>query len=90
MWYENENGSSVKPEEVDLTSSKKFAYVRRNFVLVEEEDKGGQIIPEHWRWEEIKIPKEVWDVCEKVMGHDAALDDVYAALTELAEMIVEG
>jgi hypothetical protein len=37
----------------------------------------------------MKIPREMWEVCEKVMGHGTALDDVYDALTELAEIIVE-
>lgn len=90
MWYEVENGSVARPADVDSTSSRAYVYVRRNIAFVEEVRDGDEIIsPAHYRWEEMKIPHEMWEVCEKVMGHDSALDDVYAALTELAEMIVE-
>lgn len=91
MWYEVENGSLARPMEVDAISSRTYVFVRRNITLVDEEKDGEEVIaPAHYRWEEMKIPREMWEVCEKVMGHDDALGDVYAALTELAEMIVEG
>ena len=91
MWKEVENGSLALPSAVDTTSSRAYVYVRRNITLVADViEEGEVIIPAHYKWEEIKIPREMWEVCEKVMGHDTALDDVYAALTELAEMIVEG
>ncbi len=90
MWYEVENGNLARPSDVDTTSSRAYVFVRRNITLVEEVRDGQEIItPQHYRWEEMKIPREMWEVCEKVMGHDSALDDVYEALTELAEMIVE-
>ena len=90
MWYEVENGTLARPRDVDTELSKAYVYVRRNITLVDETREGGEIIiPQHYRWEEMKIPREMWEVCSKVMGHDEALDDVYAALTELAEMIVE-
>ena len=86
MWYKSENGSSTKPPAIDSTSSKKFVYVRKDFTLIPaDEDK-----PEHWEWMEQKVRKEDWELYEKVIGHDDALDDVYAALTELAEIIAEG
>ena len=91
MWYEVENGTLARPRDVDTELSKTYVYVRRNITLVDETREGGEIIiPQHYRWEEMKIPREMWEVCSKVMGHDEALDDVYSALTELAEMIVEG
>ena len=85
MWYEVENGTAVKPADVDTTSSKVYVYVRRNFELVPETVD----IPAHYRWEEMKIPKEMWSVSQSVMAHDTALNDVYDALTELAEIIAE-
>ena len=85
MWYSVENGDKIRPYDVDTNSSNKYVYIRRNFELVEESEDN----PAHYRWEELKIPREMWEVCAKVLGHDTALDDVYAALTELAEMIVE-
>lgn len=86
MWYRNENGSSTKPATLDTTSSKIYNYIRKDFELVaatEERD-------EYWCWQETRIPKEDWALYESIMGHDAALDDVYAALTELADLIVGG
>lgn len=44
--------------------------------------------PEHWTWEEQKILRADWAVYEQVLEHGEALDDVYEALTELAEMII--
>lgn len=91
MWYEVENGSLARPSNVDTTSSQAYVYVRRNIELVDEVRDGDEIItPQHYKWEEMKIPRNMWETCATVMGHDAALDDVYDALTELAEMIVEG
>ena len=91
MWYEVENGTLARPRDVDTELSKAYVYVRRNITLVDEVRDGDEIIvPQHYKWEEMKIPREMWEVCSKVMGHDEALDDVYSALTELAEMIVEG
>lgn len=90
MWYMNENGNLEQPAALDTESSKKFVYVRKNFEEVPKSGSGKDAIPAHWKWQEMKIRKEDWAVYEKVLGHDSALDDVYAALTELAEMIVEG
>ena len=89
MWYEVENGDLTRPSDIDTTSSRAYVYVRSNFTVVEEVVEEGEVItPAHYKWKEMKIPREMWDVCAKVMGHDVALDDVYAALTELAELIV--
>ena len=82
MWN-HIDGSGVRPQELDTTSSKKFVYVRKNIVLVEETEERGA----HYEWDEAKIAKEDWEVYEQVLAHDTALDDVYAALTELAELI---
>ena len=83
MWYRNENGSVVKPAEIDNTSSELYVYVRKDFEEVAETEEN----PAHWTWMETKVRKEDWETYAKVMGHDSALDDVYAALTELAEII---
>ena len=85
MWREVENGSRDKPADVDTTSSKVYVYVRRNFELVPETED----TPTHYRWEEMKIPKEMLGISQSVMAHDIALNDVYDALTELAEIIAE-
>lgn len=90
MWLKNENGSAVRPADIDLTTNRDFVYVRRNITLVPAYTDGDTVVAAHYVWEEMKIPREMWEVCKQVMGHDTALDDVYSALTELAEMIVEG
>ena len=84
MWKKVENGDSIKPESLDVTSSRKWNYVRKNFELIEATDD----YPEHWEWMEIKVLKDDWETYKEVMDHSEALDDVYAALTELAEMVV--
>jgi len=89
MWYRTENGSDVKPAALDTTSSKRYVYVRKDFVEVPA-TQGDQPIPAHWSWLEAKILKEDWAIYEEVLNHGEALDDVYDALTELAEMILEG
>lgn len=71
---------------MDGKSSREYVYVRKDFVQVEAaEDR-----PAHWEWMEARIPKEDWYLFAELTGHSEALDDVYAALTELAELIVEG
>ena len=85
MWRRVENGSSTKPAKIDTVSSKKWNYIRKDFELIEATEE----IPEHWAWMENKVSKEDWETYTAVLEHTDALGDVYAALTELAEMIVE-
>lgn len=85
MWCKTENGENVRPSAVDTTSSRVCVYIRKNIQAVE----ATEDFPAHYKWEELKIPREMWEISEKVLGHDEALNDVYSALTELAEMIVE-
>jgi len=84
MWYKCENGSLDRPQEIDSTSSAVYVYVRKDITEIPaEEDR-----PAHYEWMETKIPKKDWEIYEQVLSHNEALDDVYAALTELAELIV--
>lgn len=89
MWYETENGDLTRPASIDMTSSQVYVYIRKNIELVPETVNGDEIIPAHYKWDEIKIPKEVWEIAKETFEHSEALDDVYEALAELAEMIVE-
>ena len=88
MWYKSSNGSLDIPSELDVYSSKVYVILRKDFVVIPETGEGEEIIPAHYEWMECRIPKEDWEIYKKALGHDEALDDVYAALTELAEMIV--
>lgn len=89
MWYKTENGETIRPTDVDTTSSKAYVYVRKNFELVPEQVSETETVPAHYRWEEMKIPKEMWEVSKSVFEHTVALNDVYDALAELAEIITE-
>ena len=92
MWYKSENGNLNRPSAIDMESSRTVVYIRKDFRIVQErqDPDTGETIPAHYEWMECKIPKEDWEIYEKALGHDSALDDVYAALTELAELIIEG
>lgn len=81
MWYKNENGSLSKPSVLDTETSKVYAFVRKDFEQVE----ATEDIPAHWQWMEMRISKDALAIYQE---HNDALDDVYAALTELAELIV--
>lgn len=89
MWYENENGENVRPSDIDTTSSKVYVYVRKNFKLIPEKTEEDETYPAHYSWLEMKIPKEMWEVCKMALSNESALNDVYDALAELADMIVE-
>lgn len=86
IWHKNANGNPEKPAELDTNSSKIYNYIRKDFEHIPAEGN----VSEHWEWKEAKIRKEDWELFEEVMDHSTALDDVYAALTELAELIEEG
>ncbi|MBQ6398851.1 MAG: hypothetical protein IJI21_01900 [Clostridia bacterium] len=86
MWNKSENSDMNKPVTMDAKSSHEYVYVRKDFRQVEAtEDR-----PAHWEWMEARIPKKDWELFVELSSHSEALDDVYAALTELAELIVEG
>ena len=89
MWYRRESTSSVEPSRIQENETSVF--LRRNITFVEESmTDEGEIIQAHYEWEEMVMSKDIWVICSKFIGHDEALDDVYAALTELAEIITEG
>lgn len=59
-WYRSSNSNSVKPADVDDTSSKVYVYVRKDFELIPEMEENDQVIPEHWEYMEKKISKEIY------------------------------
>lgn len=85
MWYRAENGEALRPAEIDSTSSRAYVYIRRNIRLIE----ATEDVPAHYAWEETKIPRDAWAIMALAMGHETALEDVYAALAELAGIIAE-
>ncbi len=75
MWYKCENASADKPAAVDSTSSKKYVYLRKDIKYVLARDD----IPAHYEWLEKKVARDEWTL--------TAIEDIFTALTELAEMI---
>lgn len=61
LWYDASNSSSVRPEEVDATSSPAVVFVRKDFVFVPETG-GEQATPEHWTYKERKMTHEEFDL----------------------------
>lgn len=88
MWKKCIGGGTDRPERITVGDNE--VYIRRNIILVETESEDETETIAHYEWEELVISKDIWAVCSKFMGYDQALDDVYAALTELAEIITEG
>ena len=83
-WKQTE--SNDRPLDIDKTSSHTTVYIAKNVKFIEAtEDKDA-----HYEYQVMKIPHNEWGLFESVMSHDTALDDVYSALTELAEIIVGG
>ena len=83
MWRKVYSATDEQPDVLDVTSSKKWNYVRKDFVYIE----GTEDNPAHWEFLEMKVLKSDWELFSSVMDHGEALDDVYDALAELAEMI---
>lgn len=73
MWYECENGSAIRPDDVDTTSSRTQVYIRKDITFVEEQT-GDNPMPAHYRWMETKVPKDAWAICEQVMAQSNELD----------------
>lgn len=86
MWRRVSNGDSAKPEVLETATSERWNYVRKEFTFIEAKED----VPAHWEYDENKVLKEDWETYMQVSDHNTALDDVYAALTELADMILEG
>lgn len=83
MWYRNQNGDSVKPDAVDFASSKRWAYIRKDFLLVEATEE----MPEHWEWQEMKIPKEALTIYEQTVGNTEGVDMLTECVLEMSEII---
>lgn len=79
-WYEGT--SSVYPSLVDTTSSKKWVYVRRNIEEHEREDDEG-IKEKFYSYEEMKVPKDVYDIFRSEQDNSDRLNDIEEVLTEI-------
>lgn len=74
MWYYAEG--KERPAIVDETSSKKWAYIRRNIEEFAREDETDPTIKKEkfYHWEEIKIRKEDYPIYQLEVQNAANLD----------------
>lgn len=77
MWYTT-YCDDIKPEKFETSISKKWVYVRRNIERIQFED-------EHYgyRYEEMKIPKEVFEIFEMQETAESRIADIEEAITEI-------
>ncbi len=87
MWNKVTNGSDNRPADVDETSSKVYVYVRRNIIRVEASGEGEEAAGAHYEWEELKIPREMWEIARAVFEHTEELEAISGAIIEIAEII---
>lgn len=87
-WYSGE--STVNPALIDANSSKKYVYVRRNVEQHERIDEmtGDTVI--YYTFEEMKIPRDVYDIFAKTDALESEILDTQEALADIYEMITEG
>lgn len=76
MWEKSQ--STVRPNEVDTTSSKKYVYIRRN--VTEYVDEYGTTI---YEYDEYKVPKDVYDIFRLQNEASARIDDIEETIVEM-------
>ena len=67
--------SSVYPELIDTTSSKKCVYLRKNVVEVQSEDLNGEIYTTY-EYDEAKLTKEEYEQYLKEINSTETLEDI--------------
>ena len=77
MWYTT-YCDDVKPERFEIGISKKWVYVRRNIERIQFED--GHY---GYRYEEMKIPKEVFEIFVAQESAESRIADIEEAITEI-------
>ena len=87
MWKLVENSDSVKPAEIDRTSSDAVVYVRKDFVEVPNMDpEGGEGEGTPWRYLEHAIAQEDWESYEKALQAESKSEDNAADIAYIAMM----
>lgn len=87
-WYSGE--STVNPALIDTNSSKKYVYVRRNVEQHERIDEMTGDTVTYYSFEEMKIPRDVYDIFVKTDALENEILDTQEALADIYEMITEG
>lgn len=75
--------SGDKPAELDMTSSKVYNYIRKDFeqieVLID------QMTVKEWQYKELAVLKEDWDLFTQVMSNCDEIAMIEDALCELSK-----
>ena len=82
-WRKSENSDKKKPEAVQFDYICETVYVRKDFENHKEEV-GENPRPEHWSWNEIKIPLSDWEYWKQLMVHSEEITETQDAAVELA------
>lgn len=82
-WRNSENSEKTKPEQIQFDYACDTVYVRKNFKKHDEET-GGNPQPEHWSYDEIKIPLGDWEYWKQLMTHAEEISETQDAAVELA------
>lgn len=77
--------STIKPEEIDKTSSKEYVYVRRDIEEVTETDTEGNEVTKYV-YQENKIPKSDWEYYQQLENNADTLDNL---LTEVIPSLLQ-
>lgn len=84
-WYSGE--STVNPALIDTNSSKKYVYIRRNVEQHERIDEMTGDTVTYYSFEEMKIPRDVYDIFVKTDALESEILDTQEALADIYEMI---
>lgn len=83
-WYKSE--STVRPDEVDTTSSNKVVYLRRNIVEKQRDDKvSSENVTTYYEYDEAKLTKEEYEKYLKSLDL-INIQQLYADLDYVAAM----
>lgn len=80
MWYKAE--SMTLPAIIDDTSSRVYVYVRKNINVEQRTDESGETIIVYV-YDEIKIPKEVYEIFNLESGNERRISDIEDTLADM-------
>lgn len=80
MWYKAE--SMTLPTIIDDTSSRVYVYVRKNINVEQRIDESGETITVYV-YDEIKIPKEVYEIFNLESGNERRISDIEDVLADI-------
>ena len=80
-WYKSQ--SDIKPSEYDNKSSKVYIYLRKNIVYVEAQESAEHEIPAHYKYDELKLPKEAEQLILDNLEHTTQISSLEDAICDL-------